>query len=226
MEYQIKGGAFPVLICQLQSGESMITESGGMSWMSANIEMKTQGTGGVGKSLGRIFTGDSIFQNKYTAKNVPGEIAFTSSFPGEIIAVNVSQEPIVAQKSAFLASEESVELSVFFRKKLGTGLFGGEGFIMQSLKGEGMAFLEIDGATMTYDLKEKEKIIVDTGYLAYMSTSCKMDIERVKGAKNMFFGGEGLFNTIITGPGKVVLQTMPMYQVAGVLQPYMVTESK
>jgi uncharacterized protein (TIGR00266 family) len=225
MRYSIEGGQLPVVICTLENGESMITEKGAMAWMSPNMEMQTQGTGGLGKSLGRLFSGDSVFQNKYTAHGGQGQIAFASSFPGSIVAMDISQNPIIAQKSAFLASEAGVNLSVFFRKTFGTGLFGGEGFIMQKLEGNGIAFLEIDGSVVEYELAAGQQIVADTGYVAYMSATCKMDIVPVKGAKNILFGGEGLFNTVVTGPGKVGLQTMPASAVAGVLLPYLPVSS-
>lgn len=221
MQYRIEGGQLPVVICQLDPGESMITERGGMAWMSMNMRMETQGTGGVGKSIGRMFAGDSIFQNRYTAEGGPGEIAFASSFPGSIVAVDVGETSIVAQKSAFLASEETVKMSIFFKKKLGAGLFGGEGFIMQKLEGSGIAFLEIDGAIIEYELGAGQAMVVDTGNLAYMSSTCSMDIQTVKGAKNVLLGGEGLFNTLVTGPGKVALQTMPISSMAQSLMPFM-----
>ncbi len=219
MKYRIEGGQLPVVICQLDAGETILTEGGAMSWMTPNMNMETKGTGGLGKSLGRMLAGDSLFQNRYTAKGGPGEIAFASSFPGSIVALDISQEPIVAQKSAFLASEESVNLSVFFRKKFAAGFFGGEGFIMQKLEGRGMAFLEIDGSIVEYNLAPGEQLICDTGYLAYMSATCSLDVVSVKGMKNALLGGEGLFNTVITGPGKVALQTMPLSKVAAVLSP-------
>ncbi|MBR3296938.1 MAG: TIGR00266 family protein [Firmicutes bacterium] len=225
MRYSIEGGQLPVVICTLENGESMITEKGAMAWMSPNMEMQTQGTGGLGKSLGRLFSGDSVFQNKYTAHGGQGQIAFASSFPGSIVAMDISQNPIIAQKSAFLASEAGVNLSVFFRKTFGTGLFGGEGFIMQKLEGNGIAFLEIDGSVVEYELAAGQQIVADTGYVAYMSATCRMDIVPVKGAKNILFGGEGLFNTVVTGPGKVGLQTMPASAVAGVLLPYLPVSS-
>jgi len=225
MKYSIEGGQLPVVICTLENGESMITERGAMAWMSPNMDMQTQGTGGLGKSLGRLFSGDSVFQNKYTAHGGQGQIAFASSFPGSIVAMDISKGPIIAQKSAFLASEAGVNLSVYFRKTFGSGLFGGEGFIMQKLEGNGMAFLEIDGSVIEYELGAGQQIVADTGYVAYMSATCKMDIVSVKGAKNILFGGEGLFNTVVTGPGKVGLQTMPASAVAGVLLPYIPTSS-
>jgi uncharacterized protein (AIM24 family) len=123
--------------------------------------------------------------------------------------------PIIVQKSGFLAAETGVELSVFFQKKLGAGLFGGEGFIMQKLSGSGTAFLEIDGTAIEYTLAPGQQMVIDTGYLAMMDATCSMDIQSVKGLKNKFFGGESFFNTVVTGPGKIILQTMPISGFAG-----------
>ena len=215
MRYQITGEPMPVVICNLEAEETMISEAGAMSWMTPNMEMKTSG-GGVGKVFGRMFSGESLFQNYYTAKGGPGMIAFASSFPGAIRAIEITPEhPIVVQKSGFLASETGVELSVFFQKKLATGFFGGEGFIMQKLSGHGMAFIEIDGSTVEYELAAGQQMVIDTGYLAMMDASCTMSVQAVSGVKNMLFGGESLFNTVVTGPGKIILQTMPMSNFAG-----------
>lgn len=217
MNYEIKGEPTPVVVCQLSANESMITEKGSMVWMSPNMEMQTS-AGGLGKAFGRMFSGESIFQNIYTAQGGPGMIAFASSFPGAIRAVEITPDkPLVVQKSAFLAAEQGVELSVFFQKKIGAGFFGGEGFIMQKLSGRGMAFLEIDGYGMEYDLRAGEKMVVDTGNLAIMDETCSIDIQAVKGLKNMVFGGEGVFNTVVTGPGRIVLQTMPISAFAGAI---------
>lgn len=222
MNYEIVGEPMPVVICHLAGGESMITERGSMVWMSPNLQMQTS-AGGLGKAFGRMFSGESIFLNTYTAQG-DGMIAFGSSFPGSIRAVEITPEhPVVVQKSGFLAAEPGVELSVFFQKKLGAGFFGGEGFIMQKLSGRGIAFTEFDGHIVEYDLDPGESLVVDTGYLAAMDATCSMDIQAVPGLKNMVFGGEGIFNTIITGPGHVYLQTMPISQVAGVLRPFMPT---
>ena len=200
MEYQIEGAPLPVVICQLAAGETMLTERGSMSWMTPNMKMETSTNGGLGKAFGRMLSGDSIFQNRYTAKGGPGMIAFASSFPGSIrpFAIAPGRE-IILQKS------------------------GGEGFIMQKLSGRGIAFTEFDGHIVEYDLDPGESLVVDTGYLAAMDATCSMDIQAVPGLKNMVFGGEGIFNTIITGPGHVYLQTMPISQVAGVLRPFMPT---
>ena len=220
MQYEIKGGSFPVVICNLESGEKMITEKGSMAWMSPNMQMETKG-GGLGKMFSKAFSGESMFQNHYTAMGGNGMIAFTSSFPGEIKVVEIGPgKEMIVQKSAFLASEASVELSIHFQKKLGAGLFGGEGFIMQRLSGNGLAFVEIDGELVEYILKPGQQLIVDTGNVAGFEPSVKMDIRAVSGAKNVLFGGEGLFNTVLTGPGRVWLQTMPIYNVANAIRPY------
>ena len=221
MEYKIEGGTLPVVICQLRDGEAMITERGSMSWMSPNMRMETTTGGGIGRALGRMFAGEAMFQNRYTAQGGPGMIAFASSFPGSIRAFTIAPgREIIVQKSGFLAAEESVNLSVTFQKKLASGFFGGEGFIMQKLSGSGVAFTELDGHVIEYDLSPGQSLIVDTGYLAAMDATCSMDIQAVPGVKNMLFGGEGVFNTVVTGPGKIYLQTMPISAVAGTLRPF------
>ena len=221
MNYKIVGEPLSAVICDVQAGETLITENGSMSWMSPNMKMDTTTNGGIGKAFGRMFSGESMFQNKYTAQGGNGQIAFASSFPGSIRAFQITPDkPIIVQKSGFLAAEAGVELSVFFQKKFASGLFGGEGFIMQKISGNGTAFIEIDGYACEYELAAGQQIIVDTGYLAVMDATCKMDIQSVPGLKNKLLGGEGLFNTVITGPGKVILQTMPISSVAGALRPY------
>ena len=221
IRYEIEGGHLPVVICYPQAGQTLCTESGAMSWMSPNMHMDTNTGGGLKKAFGRLLSGESIFLNEYTAMNGEGMIAFASSFPGSIIPYQVTPgNGIIVQKRGFLAMEKGLELSIFFQKKLGKGFFGGEGFIMQRISGNGMVFLEIDGHCKTYELRAGQSIIVDTGYLAAMSESCTMDIETVKGAKNIFLGGEGLFHTRITGPGRVYLQSMPVIHTAQALAPY------
>ncbi|MBQ8314619.1 MAG: TIGR00266 family protein [Lachnospiraceae bacterium] len=223
MKYEIKGGNLPVAICHLEAGETMITENGSMSWMSPNMEMETN-AGGFGKALGRMFSGESIFQNFYTAKGGEGMIAFASSFPGSIVPFEIAPgKEMIVQKSGFLASEKTVELSVHIQKKLGAGFFGGEGFIMQKLSGYGVAFVEFDGAVLEYDLAAGQSMVLDTGYLAAMEASCKMEIQQVAGLKNKLLGGEGFFNTVVSGPGKVWIQTMPINKVAGAIRPYIPT---
>lgn len=224
MEYKILGEPLPVVECQLAPGERMITEKGSMCWMSPNMQMETNAGGSLGKAFGRVFSGESMFQNIYSAQGGPGMISFAASFPGSIRAIQLAPgREVVVQKSGFLASEDSVQLSIFFQKKMGAGFFGGEGFIMQKLSGTGIAFVEIDGHAVEYDLAPGQQMIVDTGYLAMCDATCSIDIQNVKGIKNVLFGGEGLFNTVVTGPGHIVLQTMPISAFAGALGPFVAT---
>ena len=224
MQYEISGGVFPVVTCHLQGGESMITESGSMVWMTPNITMQTTG-GGLDRIFSRAFSGESLFQNIYTAQG-DGTIAFGASFPGRIMPIQISPGyDMILQKKSFLASEMGVELSVHINQRIGTGFFGGEGFIMQRLSGQGTAFLEFDGHVVEYDLQPGQQIVVDTGYLAAMDGSCDIEIKTVPGIKNMVFGGEGVFNTVVTGPGRVWLQTMPISNVAQLILSFMPPKS-
>lgn len=227
MQYKIHGDNMPVVICSLDVGETMICEAGAMSWMTPNMEMETTG-GSIGKVFGRMFSGESMFQNRYTAHNGGGLIAFTSNFPGNILAVEITPDkPIIIQKKAFLASTVGINTEVVFQKKLGTALFGGEGFIMQKLSGSGTVFLEIDGSIVNYDLKAGERMLISTGHLAMMEETVSMDIQQVKGVKNMLLGGESFFNTVVTGPGVVTVQTMPISNfVAAVAQMLPVATNK
>lgn len=225
MKYEIKGEPFPVVICHLESGEQMITEKGSMVWQTPNINMETTG-GGIGKMFSKALSGESMFQNIYTANNGSGMITFGSSFPGKIIPLEISSgKEMILQKKAFLASEAGVNLDIFFNKKLGAGFFGGEGFIMQRLYGNGIAFMEIDGELVEYELAPGQQLVVDTGYVAAFETSVSMDIQQVAGLKNKFLGGEGFFNTVLTGPGKVWLQTMPVSNVAEAIKPFIPTKT-
>lgn len=222
MQYELKGGNFPVVVCHLENRERMITEKGSMVWMSPNMEMETSG-GGLGKMFSKAFSGESMFQNIYTA-NGPGMIAFGSSFPGKILPLEVGAgREYILQKTAFLASEAGVQLSIHFNKKMGAGFFGGEGFIMQKLSGHGVAFVEVDGEMVEYTLRAGEKMIVDTGNVLGFESGVSIDIQQVKGLKNKLLGGEGFFNTVLTGPGKIWLQTMPVSGVASAIQPFIAT---
>ena len=220
MQYKIIGEPLPVVECQLAAGEAMITERGSMCWMSPNMKMETS-AGGMGKAFGRMFSGESMFQNTYTAQGGPGMISFASSFPGSIRAIDIAPgREVVVQKSGFLASEVGVELSIFFQKKAGAGFFGGEGFIMQKLSGQGTAFVEIDGSAVEYELAPGQQMVIDTGYLAMCDATCSIDVVGVKGVKNVLFGGESFFNTVVTGPGKIIVQTMPISSFASALGPF------
>ena len=222
MKYEIKGGAFPVVVCELTDGEQMITEKGSMVWMTPNMEMETTG-GGIGKMFSKAFSGESMFQNIYTARGA-GMITFGSSFPGKILPLQIAPgREMIVQKNAFLASEAGVELSIHFNKKLGAGFFGGEGFIMQRLSGSGMAFIEIDGELVEYDLAPGQNMVIDTVKVAGFASTVSIEIQQVPGLKNKFLGGEGLFNTTLTGPGKIWLQTMPISNVAMAIRPFIPT---
>lgn len=216
MRYSIEGDNLPVVICTLQAGEQMLTEKGAMSWMTPNMQMTTSMSGGLGRALGRVVSGEALFMNIYTCYGGEGMIAFASSFPGRILPMEIHPGAgIIVQKSAFLAAETGVQLSTHFARKLGAGFFGGEGFVMQRLSGQGVAFLEIDGHVVEYELLPGQSLYIDTGHLAAMTETVTMDIETIKGVKNMMLGGEGLFHTKVTGPGHIWIQTMPSYKLAG-----------
>ena len=222
MEYEISGGSFPTVVCKLQKGETMKDESGAMAFMTSDIKMDTNTGGGLLKGLGRALSGDTIFLNFFTAQSDNQKIAFSACYPGKIIPIKLTgSNTIIGEKNAFLAAEKDVEIDIYFKKKLGAGLFGGEGFILQKFSGTGMLFLEIDGEVIEHELQAGEKILVNQGHIAAMEESVDFDIERVKGVKNMVFGGEGLFFTRLTGPGKVWIQTMPISKLADALIPYL-----
>lgn len=223
MRYNIEGDSLPIVEVNLDPNETIVTQGGGMIWMSPNLKMETS-SGGLGKAFSKMFSGESIFQNRYTAMGGPGFITLASSFPGSILKFDISPNaPMVVQKSGFLASSAGVELSIFFNKKFGAGLFGGEGFIMQKLSGQVIAFVEIDGYCKQYTLGAGQQLIVDTGNLAAMDATCSISIQKVPGVKNMLLGGEGLFNTVVTGPGRVFLQSHPISTVAAAIRPFIAT---
>lgn len=220
MRYRIDGENLPVLKLQLDQGEAVQCEAGAMSWMDDEIQMQTS-AGGLGKIFGRMLTNENAFLNTYVA-NKAGEIAFSSKFPGSIRAVEITPgKGIIVQKGSFLASCGNVSSQVYIQQKLGRGLFGGEGFLMRKYSGEGIVFLEIDGSAHEYDIPAGDCKIVDTGYVAAMSESCRMEVKAISGVTNVLFGGEGLFNTVVYGPGKVILQSMPIASTAMQLYQYM-----
>ncbi len=220
MKYSIEGGALPIVICQLEPGEAMVSEAGGRTWMRGNISTETSSEGGAKKMLGRMFSGESLFMSRYVAQSA-GEIAFASSFPGSIIPIELAPgQSIICQKKAFMAATAGVKLSIHFQNRVGKGLFGGEGFIMEKVTGPGMVFLEIDGHCTQYTLVAGERIVCDTGVVAIMDETCSMDVQMVKGVKNVLFGGEGLMDTVVTGPGKVWLQSMTIANLAGLIIPF------
>lgn len=226
MEYEIKGGSFPIVVCTLQKGETMKNETGAMAFMTSGMNMETNTGGGLIKGLGRALAGDTIFLNFFTAESDNEQIGFSACTPGKIMPVRLNgSNTIIGQKNAFLAAEESVDVDIYFKKKLGAGLFGGEGFVLQKFTGNGLLFLEIDGEVIEKDLQPGETLLLDPGHIAAMEETVDFDIQRVKGAKNILFG-EGLFFSKLTGPGKVWIQTMPISKLAEALIPFMPTSSE
>ena len=223
MTYEIKGGNFPIVEFVLNKGEKVVCQAGAVCWIDPTLEMETKVNGGVGKMVGRMFTGERAFQNIYTAITDNAKLSLGSSFPGMIKAIRVTPgQSLICQKSSFLGYCGNIEMSVFFNKKLRVGLFGGEGFLMQKLSGDGIVFIEIDGSEFEYDLGRDEQLILSTGYLVSLSETCSLDVKTVKGVGNVFFGGEGLFNVVVKGPGKVTAQSMPIQQLASSIDPYII----
>ena len=220
MRYRIDGENLPVLKVLLEQGEAIECEAGAMSWMDNEIQMQTS-AGGLGKMFGRMLTNERAFTNTYVA-NRTGEIAFSSKFPGSIRAVEITPgNGLIVQKGSFLASFGNITSEVYIQQRLGRGLFGGEGFLMRRVTGNGIVFLEIDGSAHEYDIPAGDCKIIDTGYVAAMTESCRMEVKTISGVTNVLFGGEGLFNTVVYGPGKVTLQSMPIASTAMQLYQYM-----
>lgn len=215
MKYEIIGQTVPAVECELMQGESMFTQSGGMIWQTEGITMTTNARGGIAKSPGRMFTGESIFMANYTAETDGAKIAFGSTVPGSVVPVDVSMSDIICQKGAFLCAEQAVNLQIALTKKFTAGFFGGEGFILQRISGKGIVFLEVDGDMVERNLAPGEVLKVDTGNVVAFDSSVGYEVEMVKGLGNIFFGGEGLFITKLTGPGRVLLQTQNFNDFAG-----------
>ena len=215
ISYRIDGTTLPVVTIELEPGEVIYSESGGMSWMSGNVEMQTHSGGGLGRMVKRALSGESLFITDFYVDRGRGTVAFASEFPGKIIPFDLKPgESIIVQKDAFMCAEKSVDMDMHFRKRLGTGFFGGEGFIMQRITGPGLAFIEVDGEVVEYDLQPGQQLKVDTGHLAAMEAGVDFDVTMLKGFRNILLGGEGLFLASVRGPGKVWLQTMPMSKLA------------
>ena len=215
MDYRMLGDTLPAVEVRLQPGEAMYTQSGGMAWMSEGLTLDSNVKGGLMKGFGRMFTGESLFMATYTASKPNCVIAFASTVPGKILPVDVSKMQLICQKGAFLCAQSTVELTTLFTKKLSVGFFGGEGFILQKIGGSGLAFLEVDGDVIEKNLAPGEFIKVDTGNIFAFEPSVSYEIETIKGIKNMLFGGEGLFLTKLTGPGKIYMQTMNIAEFTG-----------
>jgi len=221
MQYEIRGEPFPVVIMSLAQGESVVTEAGGMSWMSENMKMDTNMKGGLLGGLGRAVAGESVFLNTYTPEGGAGLLACASSFPGKILSFDLGPgQCVIAQRGAFLCGSGTVQLSVHLRRSFGVGMFGGEGFVMQKIMGPGRIFLELDGSVEKYTLAPGQSYVINTGNLAAYSPNVTVSLETVKGMKNIFFGGEGLFNAKVTGPGEVYIQTLTAQNVAKAIMPF------
>ncbi len=222
LNYKVDGTTLQVVTVQLEPGTRVYSESGGMSWMSGNVEMDTNSGGGLGKMFRRALSGESLFIAEYYVNSGAGIVAFASEFPGKIMDLHLGDgEQIIVQKDAFLCAERSVDMDMHFRKKLGAGLFGGEGFILQKLTGPGDAFVELDGEIVTYDLQPGQVLKVDTGHVAMLQPTVEFDVTIVKGFKNILLGGEGLFLATLRGPGRVWLQTMPLMKLANKVLQYL-----
>jgi uncharacterized protein (TIGR00266 family) len=225
MEYEIYGTTMQTLDVKLAGGEAVYTESGGMAWMSGDIEMSTSTRGGLLQGLGRKLAGESLFMTTYTCRGASGLVTFTPEAPGKVLPFTLEAgQSLICQRDSFMCAEDSVQLEMHFRKKLGTGLFGGEGFVLQKVTGPGMVFLEVAGEMREYDLKPGQVMRVDPGHIALYEPTVKYDISMVKGATNILFGGEGLFLATLTGPGKIWLQSLPLSNLAGKLARYLPTK--
>ena len=222
MEYTIHGTTMQAVVLTLQSGESVLTETGGMAWQSGNFKMDTTMPGGLFGGLKRKFTGESFFVTTYEAHSSACQIAFTPFAPGKVVPVQLDGgREVVMQRDAFMVAESTVNLDLHFQRRLGAMFFGGEGFILQRLSGQGLAFAEIPGEVVEYDLARGQQMRVDPGHVAMFDRSVDFDIERVKGVRNMLFGGEGLFLASLTGPGHIWLQTMTLSNLAAKLAAHM-----
>lgn len=222
MNYQVIGDTLPAVEFQLEPGESIYTQSGGMTWMSDGIRMDSNMKGGFGKSIGRMFSGESLFMATYTSERPGASVAFAATVPGNVVPIDLGQTPgLICQKGAFLCAEPTVELSITLTKKFSAGLFGGEGFILERLAGSGMAFLEVDGDQVVKELAPGEVIKIDTGNVVAFESTVSYEIETVKNLKNIFFSGEGLFLTKLVGPGRVILQTQNLHDFASRIAPFL-----
>ena len=217
MDYKIIGQTVPVVEVTLNKGESMYTQSGGMAYQTDGIEMKTNARGGIMKSIGRAFAGESMFMANYTAEKDGATVAFATTIPGNVVPFDLSKYPngLTFQKGSFLCAQDNVETSITFSKRFSSGLFGGEGFILQKAVGNGMLFLEVDGDPIVKELAAGEILKVDTGNVVAFSPTVSYEVETVKGLGNIFLGGEGLFLTRLVGPGKVILQSQNFGDFAG-----------
>lgn len=230
MREHIHGTTMPVLDIMLNAGESICAESGELSWMSAGIAMRTttQGAGGGGMmgALKRGIAGGSLFMTTYTATNQPGTVSFATHLPGQILPVDVAPQPghsFMAHRHAYMCGTEGVRLDIGFQQRLGAGLFGGDGFILQRINGQGRAWIQLSGEIVTYTLQPGQTILVHPGHVGMFQETIQFTITTIKGMKNKIFGGDGVFLAQLTGPGQIWLQSLPVSRLAHALQPYLAT---
>jgi uncharacterized protein (TIGR00266 family) len=221
LSYKILGTVQQSLIVDLPAGRAVYSDAGGMSWMTASVSMNTQGQGGLGGMLKRAVSGATVFIVDFTAEGAPGQVAFSTDFPGKVLAFELSGQSVIMHKHAFLCAEKSIQLDIFFTRKLGAGLFGGEGFVLQKLSGTGAVFAELDGDAIEYHLKAGEKMRVEPGHVAMFDASVTFDIEMIRGFTNILMGGEGLFLATLTGPGRIWLHSLTPSKVAHRLAAYL-----
>lgn len=216
IDFEIVGDDMQAVIIILDPGEGVRSESGAMMYMEEGIEMDTGVAGGLWKGIKRKFVGESMFQTTFNNTGAqPANVAFAAPYPGKIIPIDlVEHKEFLCQKEAFLCAANGVDLDVAFTKRLGAGFFGGEGFILQRVSGDGYAFVHAGGTIIEKDLKQGETVRVDTGCLVAFHPSVSYEIKFIGGFKNVLFGGEGLFYAVLRGPGKVYLQTIPFNKLA------------
>ncbi len=230
VKHRIVGTVMPALEIELQPGQSVVSHSGELSWMTSSISMSTttKGAGGSGvfRAIKRVASGGGLFLSKYTAEQAPGVVAFATKMPGEIrpVAIGAGREYLV-HRQGFLAAEEGVNLDIGFQERFGAGVFGGTGFILQHLSGEGTAWIELSGELVEYHLQPGENLRVHPGHVGLYDASISMQIVKIPGVRNMLFGAETIFLASLTGPGMVWLQTLPLANLAHSIEPYLPQKS-
>ncbi len=222
LKYQIIGTTLQAVVLELQAGQAVYSEAGSMSWMSGNVDMEAKSGGGLGKMLGRLITGESLFVVDYTCSSGTGLVAFSNDFPGKVVPIELAAgQSLVVQKDSFMCAEKTINLEIHWQKRLGAGFFGGEGFLLQRLTGPGLFFAELDGEIVEYTLEAGQVLKVDPGHVAMFEPTVDFDVEMVRGIKTILFGGEGLFLARLRGPGRIWLQTMPMTNLVAAVARYM-----
>ncbi|MBL7206143.1 MAG: TIGR00266 family protein [Candidatus Aenigmarchaeota archaeon] len=227
MKYDLQGSTMQMLNIEIPEGKTIISESGRMVYMTDNIQMETKSKGGFWSGVKRKFAGESFFLVNFSSIGSKGLVAFGSEFPGKIVPMKlVAGQEIIAQKDAFLCAEDTVNFDATWARKLGAGVLGGEGLILIKVRGPGTCFFNVGGEISEINLKAGQKIRVDTGNLAMFDSSITYSVERVKGVRNMIWGGEGLFLATCTGPGRVWVQSLPINEFAGKIAEYLPSQRR